>query len=746
MDEYNGMSVALNDEQNAFLGSLFPDMQTNVQSAITPDSSTNGFTGYKWQYLKRSLNDIQNDFFSFIAPQIFGNVTVIQHPGTKISFDLKEFIVYRESNGQAGYQDGDTLLCKIKIFVFTQGELVLQAYNEAQPDDNEAAFFIEDNTGDTSTAKLYAKFGVGVKKQILLNLNSKGIIKSYLKGIPGINDSIIEDLIEKGHAEQKVSTTRIIVTSLCKAISYTAIPVKIIGWVCNKFGNLIIDYLSVSENLWDSHSPDYFLKKENLVDALSVDPGFLNNLSRQLAESTTGKMYLAMAPERLTKIMDAILNALSKFIQNYNTFVKSTIDKLYQVLEQVVVVADDLYYISETFAMLCGVWNGIVDFVGGILVFVGFLGEFNYDIYSDIDAFLERYDSFCETLSGDFWGNFWDAITESYASVMTYIITKDSGDFNWDKVSYITGYALAFIGTFFIPFADFAKPAEVAAKLKKAIVPVDLLSDISKTTAKAGSVLSGVGNKAATAFLEFLDTIIALMAKGKQALIDFFKPICDRIMQWLLKNKKVVILVDEIDTAISRYLSILQRNDAFLKCLNDVSRKNSRFLGQWIPMEYEAMIKLYTGSVYRGLNKALRGLGEELTKEYKAMQKVLDEALSKLPISEYNKGTLLRSARFSEAEINKLFRKGKTFIDKGFFSSTYSEEVLIQWMKTQTEDNVIFRIYGKNGKLIEQASLLPNEMEVLFKSGTEFVVENVGRVKHPVKRGETIFEIILRER
>jgi len=33
-----------------------------------------------------------------------------------------------------------------------------------------------------------------------------------------------------------------------------------------------------------------------------------------------------------------------------------------------------------------------------------------------------------------------------------------------------------------------------------------------------------------------------------------------------------------------------------------------------------------------------------------------------------------------------------------------------------------------------------------FKSGTEFVVEDVGRVKHPVKRGETIFEITLREK
>jgi len=37
-------------------------------------------------------------------------------------------------------------------------------------------------------------------------------------------------------------------------------------------------------------------------------------------------------------------------------------------------------------------------------------------------------------------------------------------------------------------------------------------------------------------------------------------------------------------------------------------------------------------------------------------------------------------------------------------------------------------------------------LEVLFKSGTEFVVEDVERVKPPFKRGETIFEMILREK
>ncbi len=57
---------------------------------------------------------------------------------------------------------------------------------------------------------------------------------------------------------------------------------------------------------------------------------------------------------------------------------------------------------------------------------------------------------------------------------------------------------------------------------------------------------------------------------------------------------------------------------------------------------------------------------------------------------------------------------------------------------------------GKNGKLIEDASLLPYEAEVLFKSNTTFKVESVRKIDHPLpyrsKNGDKIFEIIIKEK
>lgn len=83
----------------------------------------------------------------------------------------------------------------------------------------------------------------------------------------------------------------------------------------------------------------------------------------------------------------------------------------------------------------------------------------------------------------------------------------------------------------------------------------------------------------------------------------------------------------------------------------------------------------------------------------------------------------MRSAYFSEESIKKLFTVGKDFVDAGFFSTTHSEEALLRWMKNFPEQNVLFKVYGKNGKLIQAASDIPSECEVLFKSSTPFIVE-----------------------
>ena len=208
-----------------------------------------------------------------------------------------------------------------------------------------------------------------------------------------------------------------------------------------------------------------------------------------------------------------------------------------------------------------------------------------------------------------------------------------------------------------------------------------------------------------------------------------------------MKNKTKE-LVDEIYA----FIKLLKKNFTYVECIKLVNK--NRVFALWMTVEYEAMIKFYTGNVYQILNRALRGIGgEKMTKELEAMQKVLDKALEKLPPSIYNEGSLQRSLSLTEQEIKNLFKVGKDFTEKGFMSTTYSEAVLLDWMAVNPADNLIIKVIGKNGKLIEGASLLPHEAEVLFKSNTAFVVESVIKIKHPIpERTEKIFEITLKEK
>lgn len=191
------------------------------------------------------------------------------------------------------------------------------------------------------------------------------------------------------------------------------------------------------------------------------------------------------------------------------------------------------------------------------------------------------------------------------------------------------------------------------------------------------------------------------------------------------------------------HIDILKDNIRYLKCLEYVSKKSA--LGKWIVIELEAMIRLYTSFVYRSLNRALRGL-DEMTEEFEAMKELLNAALEKLPISKYNNsGVLKRSAYFTESDLKTLFKEGSQFTDEGFFSTTHCEKYFSKWLADNPEHNVIFKVYGKNGKLIEDAAFLKEEGELLFKSGTTFDVQNVNKT-FDYKVGREFTEIILIEK
>ena len=115
-----------------------------------------------------------------------------------------------------------------------------------------------------------------------------------------------------------------------------------------------------------------------------------------------------------------------------------------------------------------------------------------------------------------------------------------------------------------------------------------------------------------------------------------------------------------------------------------------------------------------------------------AQTKLINQALDKLPNSAYNgEGNVLyRAVSFTDEEVANIFKKGGTFTENGFASTTYSQAAISKYIR-DVPKNVLLRIEGKTGKLIEDISLKPQEKEVLFKSGTKFEVVDVGPGQDP---------------
>ena len=133
-----------------------------------------------------------------------------------------------------------------------------------------------------------------------------------------------------------------------------------------------------------------------------------------------------------------------------------------------------------------------------------------------------------------------------------------------------------------------------------------------------------------------------------------------------------------------------------------------------------------------------------MTEFYASQEKLMNEALDKLPISNHNKELLYRIENLTENKISELYVEGSTIKTKGFTSATYSEKAVIDAMRVRPY-TVLIRIEGKNGRLLEEISTLPLEKEILFKSETIFRVEKVGFSPNPEDYMTPIKTIWLKE-
>ncbi|OQP62619.1 hypothetical protein A3860_26780 [Niastella vici] len=181
-----------------------------------------------------------------------------------------------------------------------------------------------------------------------------------------------------------------------------------------------------------------------------------------------------------------------------------------------------------------------------------------------------------------------------------------------------------------------------------------------------------------------------------------------------------------------------------------LSDPSLRKLGQYIMLEEEAVIKYYTTNAgYKEFNKALRG-EITMTDFFIKYEKALNQALSKLPAYP-QQAVLWRGLKEIDLDrVKDLYKVGTVVTENGFVSCANNVNDFIKSSRMR-DFNIIIKIEGKSGKLIQEASTLPEEAEVLIKSKTNFEVIKSDMQLHPDVRFEDangypmIWTIVLKE-
>ena len=187
----------------------------------------------------------------------------------------------------------------------------------------------------------------------------------------------------------------------------------------------------------------------------------------------------------------------------------------------------------------------------------------------------------------------------------------------------------------------------------------------------------------------------------------------------------------DVANAGSDWLVTLKSNSSFKSYFDDlVANPSTRKFANTLSIEEEAVLKFYTTNEgYEFFNIALRG-EIPMTDFYTAQKNLMNQALDKLP-NYSNQSELWRGLKnLSLDDVKAMYVKDAVVTEKHFMSSAYDVNDFIQSSRQRNFEYII-KVEGKSGKLIEPASTLPEEAEVLFKSDTQFKVEKASYDLHP---------------
>ncbi|WP_312341249.1 hypothetical protein [Chryseobacterium binzhouense] len=643
-----------------------------------------------FKFHNQTSDEIFNKYFIDGNDTSKGNITIIEDVDLVIrkgfKFNVHDFYFDKNENG---IKDADEqIIFKLLIFVSTDGNKVKECYEVIKPAHDEIILFLEADEDTLSKQKLYGRISEKVRQTYVDTTTGRlystffegDIIETIQKYLEPANKDIIEELLLQGYIEDKSISTSFF-TGLKYVLLATSAPSKALGWVMNKLGSGI-DFLKISDEFWDTENENYLFKKENLIENLSISTE-KTKLLKDLFTDKKGFNLADFTPQMLDDIILNQITVIESFVGQYNNYAKHKFEEIFITLEDPQ-MQKQIENIAEKVALICGIWNGLVDFVSSIFKFLGMLLEAPFYITKDFQQVLEMIDNFRQMYTeGTLWENLENAISAGMTKMVKYLKSKNADDINWVRIHYVGGFTISFIGTFFIPIADLAKIGEVG-KVGEILAKIN--KEVGKTIFQSAKFVRIKSAEAYQTVSKALQELLEMLTKGGQKLQDFVDDVWKKIADWFLKNKKAG-MAEDISTGIKMTLEEFEEGYKALQKAN-ITAKNA--------MKYLDKTMIYFN--HHIVNGKIVQISDRNCVE---VVKVLDE--------------FLKTGKISKAPVSKAqnyFVLEKVYA-KSFLSYNFS--TLSKVMK-EGERGILLCQRGQ-GKLSHVLNIIKKDGKLLFKDG-----------------------------
>ena len=784
MDNIDGIPIVWDDADKLF-GSLFPDGVAQSTQGFAGGLAAGEVAQYdspfwetQWQNyymdeLIAFMKKTENDSFKYFITN-FKETTrhKIQYPkprqipGFSNIGESKEFANTIHTYGMIDASVEKYEEYNIYIVTGKDGIALRKYFNMGIVKPNDLVFFLEDNINDISEPVLLCKMGSKWQSKFSHRVVNKKKLKEKFNET-NINLKIdatkFNELITKGEIKGYPWLDE--VDNAGRVVYYAVFfPNYIVSVAVVNLMELYIEgleWLKIKETSWlpDADKPDAFvplLIPSVIIKEIALTKDVIKTVISACIENIKSIDSFIDEMLKSDSIIDPFMqNVIGGFLTKAKVFIQSILLGM-PALEEMLIDLIDIG-VNTINAFLCGVINGFIDAIIGIVTLVKWVfsvgvsnGEMLSDLKNKLPKALETLDNLAAAWSAFSFGNFYSALKKSFVKFIKTLF-NDQGGFDLQmhyKIAYFVGNVVGFIIEFILEIIITAGIGAVAK------IFTSLASFGEKIGAKLILLLEKILNLSLKEIGKDIISVLNLMAKfftlKIEQLVEFFTKFFEEL--------KVIfgIGLKPATEALFEKLGLTWRS-LRLPTLNTGVRLGDQLWGVY----HKGVVVIKgTKKEIEAFAEKLKGMTEGAAKKYlddlfeakRFIKSVYGESeLSRLAI-EYRKGLPVPKHNGNVAifeyidETGKIVRKEFTTYSKkeckalGINKSPHAEILGLEWLeKEKISFDKVKKVYSE----LEPCSLTESLCkEKITKNCKNALIEH--SFEYPGKEAESILTEIRR--